>query len=190
MSFKYINNAVNISKHLMALIVEEGDSVVDATVGNGNDTLYLAKLVGEHGKVYGFDIQKCAINTTKQKLIDQKMLNRVVLINTGHENINKYIKEKVKVVVFNLGYLPKGDKNIKTSADTTIEAIKKSLQILDKNGMLLIICYTGHEGGLEEKESVFDYLKRLNQKEYNVLKFKFINQINNPPILFGVEKKF
>ncbi|HLR34384.1 MAG TPA: class I SAM-dependent methyltransferase [Tissierellales bacterium] len=187
--YKYMNNVLNISKALMDLAIYNGDTVIDATVGNGNDTLYMANLIGDEGKVYGFDIQKTAINRTKQALEKAGFNNRVTLINSGHETMDEYVKEKVKLVVFNLGFLPKGDKKITTLPGTTIMAMEKSLKLLVDNGLLLIISYIGHSGGLEEKEAVENYLKELNQKEYNVLKYKFINQINNPPILYGVEKR-
>ena len=189
MKYKYMNNVLNISKALMDLAIYNGDTVIDATVGNGNDTLYMANLIGDEGKVYGFDIQKTAINRTKQALEKAGFNNRVTLINSGHETMDEYVKEKVKLVVFNLGFLPKGDKKITTLPGTTIMAMEKSLKLLVDNGLLLIISYIGHSGGLEEKEAVENYLKELNQKEYNVLKYKFINQINNPPILYGVEKR-
>ncbi len=186
---KDVNNVLNISKIIMNLAIEAGDIVIDATIGNGNDTIYMAKLVGDKGKVYGFDIQNTAINITKQKLQKAGFYDRVILINSGHEKVDIYIKEKVKLVVFNLGFLPGSDKTIKTQPNTTIIGIEKSLDLLMNNGVLLVISYTGHEGGLEEKNAVENYLKKLNQKEYNVFKFQFINQINNPPILFGVEKR-
>lgn len=189
MSCKFIDNALNISKDFMDKVIKKGDIVVDATVGNGNDTLYMAGLVGDKGKVYGFDIQKEAIAKTKQLLKEKGVYSRVKLINDGHENMDKYIKEKVKLIVFNLGFLPGGDKSIITRPDTTLKAIKRSLNLLVDNGLLLVVSYSGHSGGLEEAEAVKSYLSSLNQQEYNVLQSKFINQINNPPVLYGIEKK-
>ncbi len=87
-----------------------------------------------------------------------------------------------------IGYLPKGNKDIKTSKDTTLVSLEKSLNLLKDNGIILITCYIGHEGGLEEKNAVEDFLKGLDQKKYNVIKYDFINQRNYPPILYGVEK--
>lgn len=189
MVYKYINNVLNISKAIMDSVIDKKDIVIDATVGNGNDTLHMANLVGSQGKVYGFDIQNIAIEKTRKKLIKEDLYKQVILINAGHETMEQYINEKVKFIIFNLGYLPGGDKNIKTNPDTTIMAIEKSLELLTNNGLLLITSYIGHTGGFEEKEAVESFLTNLNQREYNVLQFKFINQINNPPILYGVEKR-
>ena len=186
--YKYFVNPVNIGKRIMTDYVKEGYTVLDCTVGNGNDTLHLAKLVGDSGKVYGFDIQSIALEITKGKLDKEGLERRALLIHDSHENIDQYIFEKLHLIVYNLGYLPKGDKNIKTKPSTTIKSIKKALPLLQSNGLLLITCYTGHEGGKEEKEKVEAYLKFIDQKYANVLEFNFINQKNNPPILYGVEK--
>lgn len=168
-----------------------GDHVIDATTGNGNDTLLLAQLVGPYGKVYGFDIQNEAIEKTENKLLLTGQRPQVELINDGHENLDQYIKtdEKISAVTFNLGYLPKGDKSITTKPQTTLTAIKKSLKYLRRQGILSIMVYSGHEGGLVEKEAVDSLVSHLPQKEYNVLKYQFINQINFPPYLYIVEKK-
>lgn len=188
MSFKHFINPIETVKKMAHYYVKEGQTVVDCTVGNGNDILMLSELVGENGIVYGFDIQSTAINKTKDLLTKHGLEKRTILINDGHENIEKHIKGKVHLVVYNLGYLPGGDKNIKTKPITTLESIKKALVLLHNNGILLITCYTGHEGGLIEKKEVKKYLKSLDQKKYNVIEFNFINQKNNPPILYGVEK--
>lgn len=188
MSYKYFINALEIAKGIMENTVFPGDTVIDCTVGNGNDTLYLARLVGPKGKVYGFDIQEKALSLTREKLISEGLYNRVQLIHDGHENLFEYVDEEIKLGIFNLGYLPGGDHTIVTRSDTTILGIENCLKILSKNGIILIICYTGHVGGLEEKNELEKYFSIVNQKECNVLKFQFINQINNPPVLYGIEK--
>ena len=186
--YKYFINPVAMVKKIILHYVNEGYIVVDCTVGNGNDTLLLAKMVGESGMVYGFDIQAMAIDKTRNKLIEHGLEKRVNLINSGHENIDMYVKDRVHLVVYNLGYLPGGDKKIITTPDTTLESIMKALNLLNANGLLLVTCYTGHKGGMLEKEKVEEFLISLDQRKFNVLKFNFINQKNNPPILYGVEK--
>ncbi|NMB08006.1 MAG: methyltransferase domain-containing protein [Tissierellia bacterium] len=186
--YKYFTNPVDIAKRIMTNYVKEGDIVLDCTVGNGNDTIHLAKLVGDSGKVYGFDIQSIALKLTREKLEKENLLNRVFFIHDSHENIDNYISEKLSLIVYNLGYLPGGDKSIKTNPITTIKSLKKAIKLLKSNGLLLITCYTGHSGGKEEKEKVKAYLGALDQKYANVLEFNFINQKNNPPVLYGVEK--
>ena len=188
MDYICFKNAVEMTKKIMERTIFPGNIVIDCTVGKGNDTIKLAKLVGPYGKVYGFDIQNRALDLTKEKLKRENLLDRVILINDGHENLSNYIMEKVNFVVFNLGYLPEGDHSIITKAETTTMGLNDSLNALAQGGILLATCYTGHNGGLEEMNEVEEFLSKLNQKEYSTLKFQFINQINNPPILYGVEK--
>ena len=188
MKFKEIVNTLKISNDFIDKHVKEGDIVLDCTVGNGNDTLRLSKAVGKKGKVYGFDIQQVALDTTSELLACEKLINRVELIRDSHENIDLYIEDKLDFIIYNLGYLPKGDKSIKTKASSTIISLEKSLKMLNSNGIMLITSYIGHEGGLDEKNAIEELLLKLDQKSYNVLKYNFINQRNNPPVIYGVEK--
>ncbi|MGO1368783.1 MAG: class I SAM-dependent methyltransferase [Senegalia sp. (in: firmicutes)] len=188
MKNRFLKNSRLISHQLIDLKLKEGMIAVDATVGNGNDTLLLAKKVGDCGKVYGFDIQDIAIKNTLKTLKDNNLNNRVKLIKDSHENILKYINEKLDLVIFNLGYLPKGDHSIITKAKSTLKAIESVLSYLNENGILIIVSYYGHLGGEEEKEELENYLEKLDQKKFTVLKMNFLNQINSPPILFCIEK--
>ena len=186
---KYINKITEVNKIFLDKIVQKGEIVIDATMGNGYDTIYLGNLVGENGKVYAFDVQEEAIKSTKKKVERDNMTDRVELILDGHQNLDKYVKEEVSCVVFNLGYLPRAKHVVITKPDTTLEAIKKSLKLLKPNGIISIAAYIGHEGGLEEKNYICEYLDNLNQNEFNVLHMQFTNQINNPPQLILIEKK-
>lgn len=186
---KYINKITEVNKIFLDKIVQKGDVVIDATMGNGYDTIYLGNLVGENGKVYAFDVQEEAIKSTKKKVERDNMTDRVELILDGHQNLDKYVKEEISCVVFNLGYLPRAKHVVITKPDTTLEAIKKSLKLLKPNGIISIAAYIGHEGGLEEKNYICEYLDNLNQNEFNVLHMQFTNQINNPPQLILIEKK-
>lgn len=189
MQERYLNKATDLAKDIVARVVCEEDIVVDATVGNGNDTLFLCDLVGAEGKVIGFDIQDAAIMKTRKKLDERKMLSRVNLINSGHENIKDYVNSKVSAIMFNLGYLPGSDHNITTKYETTLKAIKEGIDLLKKNGVMTIVVYPGHSQGLEEKERILEFLCDIDQQEANILKMEFINQVNNPPLLIVIEKK-
>jgi len=169
--------------------INEGDTVIDATIGNGYDTVFLAEQVGINGQVYGFDIQDIAIRSTKEKLDERKLLNRVTLIKDSHECVKDHIKSSVKVAMFNLGYLPSGDKEIITKPESTIKAIENMLDILEKNGLISIISYYGHEGGMIEKNEVNKYLGELNNKQYDVISIAYENRKMNAPIIYLVRKK-
>ena len=186
---KYINKITEVNKIFLEKIIEKGDVVIDATMGNGYDTVYLGDLVGENGKVYAFDVQEEALTSTRKKVIRDNMEDRIEIILDGHENLDKYVKEEVSCVVFNLGYLPRAKHMVITKPDTTLKAIKKSLELLKSNGVISIAAYIGHEGGLDEKNYICEYLNNLDQKQYDVLHMEFTNQVNNPPQLILVEKK-
>ncbi len=186
-----LQTPLRFSQELLKQAIVPGDTVIDATVGNGNDTVILAKAVGAAGKVYGFDIQEEAIEKTKEKLLLTGLLPQTELILDGHEKIEEYVPEEANVsaVVFNLGYLPSGDKSVITKPATTLLAIEQSLLRLRKGGILSLMIYSGHEGGQEEKQAVDTFVMELDQKEFQVLSYKFVNQKNNPPYLYVIEKR-
>lgn len=183
-----LTNSLNISHEMVSKVVQPGDIVVDATMGNGNDTMFLAKLVGDVGKVYAFDVQQLALDNTKKRLYDAGLLERAELILEGHQNIGKYVPQGIKAVMFNLGYLPKGDHNIGTKAETTIAAIEKSLELLCREGIIMLVIYYGGDSGFDERDAVMEYFKTLDCKKYTVLVQNFVNQVNCPPIAVCIEK--
>lgn len=181
-------NAVEMAKYLCRQKLSEGGKAADATAGNGNDTEFLASIVKDSGRIYAFDIQKKAIENTKRRLEGKEDLPEVVYINEGHENMKKHVKENLDVVIFNLGYLPRGDHSITTRADTTLEGIGQSLELLNKYGIVVVVIYHGHDEGKREKSAVEEYVNNLDQKKYNAMKFSFINQINDAPYVVAIEK--
>lgn len=189
MKVKYLTKVTDLNKVLLEDVINEGDIVIDATMGNGYDTKYLAEKVGENGFVYSFDVQEEAIKSTKKRLEKAGLIDRVNLILDGHQNMDRYVNEEVSCVMFNLGYLPRAKHQVITKPETTLEAIKKSLELLKPNGVVSIAIYTGHEGGMEECDEVFGYVSKLDQSEYSVLNCNFVNQINHPPRLIMIEKK-
>ncbi|MBC1796699.1 methyltransferase domain-containing protein [Listeria booriae] len=178
------------SHDLLTRIVMPGDTVVDATVGNGHDTAFLAELVGVNGHVYGFDIQQEAIAATTRNLTEKKLQQQVTLFQESHANIaNKLDSQAIKAAVFNLGYLPGGDKTITTLADSTIEAITATLSLLSVGGIVILVIYHGHPEGQTEKNAVLTYTEQLPQDEFHVLQYRFTNQRNNPPFVIAIEKR-
>lgn len=186
-----LERAMYYSHTLLKEVVNQGDLVIDATVGNGGDTVLLATLVGEAGQVLGFDVQETALNNTKEKLLLTGLTKQVHLFHQGHETVASVLPEnkEIAAAIFNLGYLPKSDKSIITQADTTLHAIEAILPNLRKGGLLLVVVYYGHEGGDIEKDAVLDYCQNISQESYNVLQYGFINQRNQPPFLLAIEKK-
>ncbi|QJS36351.1 rRNA methylase [Streptococcus pneumoniae] len=167
----------------LAEVVTKEDVVVDATMGNGHDTLFLAKLAKQ---VYAFDIQKQALKKTQERL-HQAGLTNAQLILQGHETLDQFVT-KAKAGIFNLGYLPSADKSIITRPQTTIEALGKLCGLLVKGGRIAIMIYYGHEGGDLERDAVLDFVIQLNQQEYTAAIYRTLNQVNNPPFLVMIEK--
>ncbi|MGY4689158.1 class I SAM-dependent methyltransferase [Salibacterium sp. K-3] len=186
-------NVLTFAKEWIERSLEDGDTAIDATAGNGKDTLHLARCVGGTGSVYSFDIQKQALKQTKQLLIDHHLLERTILVPEGHENAASRIPEdsrqKLKTAVFNLGYLPGGDKTVTTRAETTIQAVSGLLDIMKSGSLIFVVVYPGHPEGKIEKDRLEAYASELSQKKVQVLRYEFMNQVNNPPFLLIFEKR-
>lgn len=185
----YFNNSVNIARMIMFHKVERGDKVVDATCGNGNDTLFLAELVGDKGTVFAFDILEKALSNTESLLKEKNMNERVIIINDSHVKMEHYIPDNVKLVLFNLGYLPGFEKSLTTNCKSTIMAIERALNLIKRFGLILIVVYQGHEEGIKEKKAIEAFLCSLDQKKFNTFHVNFPNQINFPPVVFGIERR-
>lgn len=182
-----LHRILPFARQLFKETVQAGETVIDATAGNGNDTLFLAEHVGETGHVFAFDIQQSALDSTAELLGDLK--DRVSLILDSHANVEKYVDAQIGCAVFNLGYLPHSDDlSIVTQSQSTIQAIHKMLGMLKKGGIIAISVYDGHDGGAEERDALLDYVMSLHQADVHVIRYQMINQRNNPPFLIAIEK--
>ena len=145
----------------IAAVLREGDLAIDATAGNGHDTVFLAKLVGETGKVIAFDVQEQAIVSTRERLEAEGLLERVKLVHGSHGSITEQVKPgSVSAVMFNLGYLPGGDHAVITRTAETLQALEGALGVLKAGGILTIVCYPGHEGGDQESAAVVAWAEK------------------------------
>lgn len=170
-------------------VVREGDCVLDGTAGNGHDTLFLAKAVGESGKVYAFDIQAEAIVATQERLSLEGVLDRVSLYTCNHAKLDRYVPHGLSAAMFNLGYLPGGDKARMTTASDTIPALKKAFSLLNSGGILTVMCYPGHEGGKDEAQAVDDFCAEIPIRDAFVCRVQSRNGAANAPFLIGIQKR-
>lgn len=170
-------------------VVRPGDYVIDATCGNGHDTFLLADLVGINGHVLGFDIQQQAINTTKTRLENAGVTPQVELVCASHAFIPKYATKTVRAAIFNLGYLPGGDKEITTTADSTLESLGHLMRLLEVGGVIILVIYHGHPAGKLEKDAVVTFCEAIPQQNFHVLSYNFINQKNDAPFVIVIEKR-
>ncbi|QDP99842.1 rRNA methyltransferase [Lysinibacillus fusiformis] len=183
-----LQRVLQYAQQLLTDAIEVGDTVVDATAGNGHDTLFLAQLVGDDGQVFAFDVQKSAVDATLYRLLDNALEHRALVLHTGHEHVAKHVQKPVTAAIFNLGYLPGSDHDIITKPNTTILAITDLLQLLKIGGIIVLVIYHGHPGGKEERDAVIEYVSHLPQKYVHVLKYEFLNQQNDPPFIIALEK--
>ncbi|WP_174614094.1 class I SAM-dependent methyltransferase [Virgibacillus ihumii] len=187
-----IKGIINYSHYLLETAVEKGDTVIDATCGNGHDTIFLSKLVGKTGHVFGFDIQEQAVTNTKNRLAKNGLTNTDI-IQDSHSNFIHHIPvdklTRLGGAIFNLGYLPGSDKSVITKSESTILAVEGVLSHLKRNGLVVLVIYHGHEGGTEEKEQIMKYARLLDQKVFHVLYYGFINQKNDPPFILAIQKR-
>jgi hypothetical protein len=140
--------------------------------------------------VLAFDIQKEAIDQAKICIENAGYKDRVEFVLDGHENMDRYAKEEqASVILFNLGYLPGGDHGLATKESTTLEAAKKALTILKKQGVLCICIYSGGDSGFSEKEAVLAWADSLSPKEYDVITCCFSNKPNHPPLPVFIRKR-
>ncbi|MBE3555041.1 MAG: methyltransferase domain-containing protein [Thermicanus sp.] len=177
---------------LIPSFVRPGDILVDATCGNGRDTLYLARLAGPKGKVYAFDIQEAALRKTRERLEkEREPIATVYYILDDHQNIDAHVKEAPAAILFNLGYLPGGDHQITTQTSSTLIAVEKSLSMLKQGGLLLITFYPGHEEGRKEAKALAQFFSSLSRNNFRFLKIGFLENHETPPApyILAVEKR-
>jgi len=184
------DNAVSYVHNVLGTVLREGDVAVDATIGNGWDTALMADLVGAGGIVYGFDIQPVALEVTRSRI--SGCLATVDLHLQGHEHMARAVDGMhhghVRAITFNLGYLPGGDKDVTTIAETTEGGLQQAMEILAPDGVITIVCYR-HAEGMRELDTVRRVLSGLDQNRYTCIEVDFINQKGTPPIVFVVTSK-
>ena len=177
--------------HILTNHLQEGDLAIDATAGNGYDTIFLAEQVGSSGKVIAIDIQDFAIRSTREKLETAGLIDRVRLVAEDHAPaLSKLITvdhARIAAIIFNLGYLPGSDKRIRTRVESTEEAIAASIQLLTPGGYLCVTAYRGHSGGRTEAESV-ENLMFKSQTEGHSVDCHEPESSNSPPVLWVLRK--
>ena len=174
---------------IVAQVLQLGDVAIDATVGNGADTEFLAKRVGPSGRVLGIDIQYQAIDCAAHRLKTAGLTN-VDLHQADHAELlpqQTELQGRVSAVMFNLGYLPHGDPTITTQSRTTVSALNATLPLLRPGGVLTILAYPGHPGGAEEHTAVAQWVAALLD-DYSSEQFASRPGEKAGPHLFVVQK--
>ena len=177
-----------LHKHFILEHLSEGDVAVDFTMGNGNDTLFLSRTVGDGGRVYAFDIQEAALESTEKHLRENGAPENYTLICASHHRVKEFVTEPIKAGMFNLGYLPRsGRKAVTTMRETTMPAVEAALELLAPDGVLIVAIYPGHEEGALEGEMLREYFSGLSRFRICPSEFKILNSPTSP-YFFLVEK--
>ncbi len=188
----YTTSPVKLAHGLIAARATPGTAVIDATVGNGHDTLFLLNCVKSNGQVYGFDIQKTAIDAATNRLQDNPNRACVHLFQASHTEMASFVPVSqhgnIAAIMFNLGYLPGGDKNLITRIESTLGALDIAINLLAADGLLTLLAYPGHQGGDEESEGVGRWCARLNPNDFNVTLYQAQNANARAPQLYKVNK--
>ena len=188
-----LTKTTNLAMEITAKYIQPGDFVIDATCGNGNDTLALAQAVGPNGDVLALDIQREAIDASKA-LLEQEDIKNVCFGQTNFTAMKKFAgfafpDRSPSAIMFNLGYLPGGDKNVTTTVEDSLYGIRDALELVAYNGVVTIVLYSGHEEGAKEKEAILEFAEMLPSDVYHVVYTKMLNQKKNPPEVLWITKK-
>lgn len=183
-------NALGVSHRFLRQHLPAGGFAIDATAGNGGDTLLLCETVGKTGRVLALDIQEQAVENTRALLQEKGWSDISQVVQDSHAFLDKYAApESADCVVFNFGWLPGGDHNVFTQKDSSLVAIEKGLACLKPGGIMSLCVYYGRNNGYEERDAILDYVRGLDHRKYTVMVVDFANRINDPPIPILIVKE-
>jgi len=177
-----------LHKHFILEHLHVGETAVDFTMGNGNDTCFLSKAVGKEGRVFAFDIQGEALDSTRKHLEEENAPRNYTLICASHHRVKEFVEGPIKAGIFNLGYLPRsGKKSVTTLRKTTMPAVEAAIDLLAPDGVLIIAIYPGHEEGALEGDMLREYFNTLSRFQICASEFHILNSPTSP-YFYLVEK--
>ena len=175
-----MTDLLELQKELIKKHLFPGGIAADYTMGNGHDTLFLSRTVGPRGRVYAFDVQAAALQSTALRLCRENAPQNYVLIHDSHHNAGKYVTQKVNAGMFNLGWLPGSDRSVFTRRETTLPAIAGAIDRMAPDGILLVAVYPGHSEGDAEGKLIQEYLSSLDRRKYMCALFRITNSPASP----------
>ncbi len=181
-----VSNVLNLAKQAILPALQTARVIVDATAGNGHDTLFLAEHTSDQAKIYAFDIQSAALANTQTRTAPYKA--RIEYILASHDRIAELVPEEIDVAMFNLGYLPGEGHKVTTEPDSTMRAVSQVLAKLRRNGVCVIVAYPGHEAGAAEAAQLAQALEELPVKKYTVGCYRLCNHVQTAPYVYIIEK--
>ena len=188
--FPIFHSHLDLAHQYWERILQKADWAIDATCGNGNDTLKLAEILFQNaplGGLIGIDIQEEAIHRTKDLLrshLSEKSLAHIHLYSQSHADFPSLAFENpIRLIVYNLGYLPKGNKQLTTQTESSLKSIRQALKLVISGGAVSITCYPGHEEGAREEKAILEEVSRLSPATWNVCYHRFPNRLASPSLL-------
>ncbi|MFY7843474.1 MAG: tRNA (mnm(5)s(2)U34)-methyltransferase [Rhabdochlamydiaceae bacterium] len=188
--FPLFSSQQNLAQQYWKALLKENDWVIDATCGNGKDSLFLSHLIPK-GVLITMDIQEQAILHTQTALGKELSEGcKVFFYQQSHETFPlQAYQHPIKLIVYNLGYLPKGDKSITTLSRSTLTSLETALDLVSHGGMISLSCYPGHaEGSIEEIELI-KFCSNLSPDLWAVCYHKFINRSQAPSLIILQKQK-
>lgn len=188
-TFPLFRSHIDLAHFWLKKHLKPADTVIDATVGNGHDTCFLATLVGEKGAIHAIDIQQKALQNAQKKAKKELTPQQQAVIQwycQSHIDLPCILGE-VQAIIYNLGYLPGSDKELTTKTETTLQSLRLALQRIDSEGIIVVTCYPGHPEGKKEYSAIYEWSTNLCPKNWNPTWHTFVNR-KNSPALFLLQK--
>lgn len=192
--FPLFQSHLDLAHSYWSRVLQPGDRAIDATCGNGWDTLALAKLLlnSDGGEIYAFDVQAAAVESTKQLLkqeLAEDVQNRIQVIHESHANFPSWmLPHSIKLIIYNLGYLPGSSKIVTTQTETTLASLQRALTLLQTGGAISMTCYPGHPEGANEELHLLKFAETLDPREWSCCHHRWINRRQSPSLLW-IQKK-
>lgn len=184
-----LKSARHWAQEIISQALQNGGTAIDATMGNGHDTLWLCNLAGENGRVYAFDVQPEALASTGARLAENGVGERATLILDGHQHMKNHVAEPVDVILFNLGWLPGVEHAVTTRTETTLQAVNAALDLLKPGGVMTICVYPGHDEGKRELQALLAWAQDLDSSWLDARITAYLNIKNDPPVMIAVAKR-
>ena len=163
-------------------IVSPGDTVIDATCGNGRDMLALAQLLDGQGELVGYDIQKEALQNSEALLKKSLTADQFQIITFRHQSHEIFLEKSAKLIVYNLGYLPGGDKSLTTQTETTLQSLQSACEVILSGGTISVMCYVGHEEGQREEVAIREFVQALPSDQWVCSHHRIVNRQQAPSL--------
>lgn len=178
-----------VAQQMVGECLCDGDVAIDATAGNGHDTQFLAGCVGATGRVLAFDVQEAAMRSTRERLREAGLDERVEFHLASHARMAEFAEAgSVAAVMFNLGYLPGEDHALATEAAETMRALDAAGVVLKSGAVLSVVCYPGHPQGAEEAASVERWMNGRAADAWRVAKYSMVGTKAPAPFLMIARK--